>query len=162
MYDVHDFKVMWYNAISSQFHAPRCQETRTAVCIISFVENTDWFIGIDVLGNPEFPLILESIKWMCQTEQNSTSSYNVEEITAVLKYVHRILIPRKWNNRYSDIGIISPYRSQCDRIRAECDKEGFEDITIGSYEKFQGQEKPIIILIISRGACSDLYKGKIT
>lgn len=101
-----------------------------------------------MLVNPVFPLIFESINGRCETETNSTSFYNIDEIAAVLRYV-RQLIPGKWNGqvvRCADIGIISPYRSQCERIRAECEKEGFKNISIGSAEKFQGQEKPIIIV----------------
>lgn len=102
-----------------------------------------------MLINPKFPIIFESIKGVCKIEINSTSSYNMAEIDAVVIYVRKILKSEKWNNRpvcCSDIGVISPYRSQCNRIRAACDKEGFEGVTVGSAEVFQGQEKPIIII----------------
>lgn len=45
-----------------------------------------------------------------------------------------------------DIGIISPYKKQCYKIRFELEKQGWESIQVGSVEQFQGQEKKIIIL----------------
>lgn len=117
--------------------------------IALFLEITDWFIGTEMLVNSEFPLIFESISGICESEHKSFSYYNMEEIKAVLSYVRKILAPGNWKNRpvcCSDIGIVSPYRSQCDRIRAECIKAGYKDLMVGSAEHFQGQEKPIIII----------------
>lgn len=45
-----------------------------------------------------------------------------------------------------DIGIISPYKKQCKKIRMECNYRGWHGIQIGSVEVFQGKEKPIIIV----------------
>lgn len=44
------------------------------------------------------------------------------------------------------IGIVSPYRAQCDEIKYACERNGITGITIGSAETFQGQERPIIIV----------------
>lgn len=46
----------------------------------------------------------------------------------------------------SDIGVVTPYKLQCKVIARECRKNGFENITIGTAEVFQGQEKPIMIV----------------
>lgn len=123
--------------------------------ILHILEITDWFIDTELLLNRHCPIIFESIVGVCRAEHNSTSSYNEEEITAVMSYVHNILLTETWNNRRvrcCDIGIISPYRSQCDRIRSKCDEKGCGEITIGSAEQFQGQEKPIIIISTVRTA----------
>lgn len=45
----------------------------------------------------------------------------------------------------SDIGIVSPYKKQCSKIREMCKREKLGDFEIGSVEIFQGREKPIII-----------------
>lgn len=65
-----------------------------------------------------------------------------------MRYVNNLL-DNKWNNRcvhQADIGIISPYRKQCDLITKECRAKGYYGITIGTAEVFQGQEKPIMII----------------
>lgn len=96
-------------------------------------------------NHPTFPIIFESVKGACKL--HGTSSYNTAEVDMVMNYVRKIL-GRSWNNRTvccSDIGIISPYRSQCNRIRAACEN-GFEEIMVGSAEIFQGKEKPIILV----------------
>lgn len=52
------------------------------------------------------------------------------------------------NNEYlkqSDIGIVSPYRLQCEMIRMTCKSHKLNEITVGTAETFQGQERKIII-----------------
>lgn len=46
----------------------------------------------------------------------------------------------------SDIGVIAPYRKQVQKIRKACEKKNWNDLTIGSVEQFQGQERLIIIV----------------
>lgn len=45
-----------------------------------------------------------------------------------------------------DIGIISPYKSQCKKFTNECKKRKWDAIKVGSLEIFQGQERPVIIV----------------
>lgn len=45
-----------------------------------------------------------------------------------------------------DIGIVSPYKLQCKKIKERCDQNKFESITIGTAEVFQGQEKKVMIM----------------
>lgn len=47
--------------------------------------------------------------------------------------------------RQSDIGIVSPYRLQCEMIRMTFKSQGLEQITVGTAETFQGQERKVII-----------------
>lgn len=46
----------------------------------------------------------------------------------------------------SDIGIISPYKKQCEKIRLLLGKVGLSDVKVGSVEEFQGREFLVIIL----------------
>lgn len=54
----------------------------------------------------------------------------------------------------ADIGIISPYHKQCQRLRFMCLGEGV-DIEIGTTELFQGREKRIIIISTVRSRQQD-------
>lgn len=46
----------------------------------------------------------------------------------------------------SNLGIVSPYRAQCCKIREACERQGYNRITIGSAEAFQGQERSVMIV----------------
>lgn len=46
----------------------------------------------------------------------------------------------------SDIGVVSPYKKQCDLIRNELINNNFGDVTVGTAEVYQGKEKQIIII----------------
>lgn len=63
-----------------------------------------------------------------------------------MDYLQRIFGMPNIHISQSDIGIISPYRRQCEQLTEKCQSNGYPDIQIGSVEIFQGQEKPIIII----------------
>lgn len=68
-----------------------------------------------------------------------------------MEYVKKLLAPET-NLTESEVGIISPYKLQCTKIKNACQNGGFERIQIGTSEVFQGQEKKVIILstVVSR------------
>lgn len=112
--------------------------------------------------NADFPIIFKSIQGSCIKPDDDTrfvrfyfvgtfmsiqldfSSYNVEEIVEVMAYV-RTLLNNNNQLKQSDIGVISPYRLQCEFIQLTCKQQSFHDITVGTAEKFQGQERKVII-----------------
>lgn len=46
----------------------------------------------------------------------------------------------------SDIGVVTPYKMQRRKIAQACLRAGFGEITVGTAEAFQGQEKAVIIV----------------
>ncbi|KAJ3382431.1 Helicase MOV-10, partial [Entophlyctis sp. JEL0112] len=52
----------------------------------------------------------------------------------------------------NDIGIITPYRKQIDKIRLQLKKHGWENVMVGSVEEFQGGEKKVILLSTVRSS----------
>lgn len=103
---------------------------------------------IDILMNPNIPIVFHSIRGDCKQPKNATSFFNMAEKNIVMQYVQKLL-KGKWKNRpvlCSDIGIISPYRAQCDQIYTACCDKGYERITVGTAEVFQGQERSIILI----------------
>ena len=61
-----------------------------------------------------------------------------------------------------EIGIISPYRRQVQKIRMLLEKKKIKDskdITVGSTEEFQGQERRIIIISTVRSKPTLLQSG---
>lgn len=63
----------------------------------------------------------------------------------VISYLRKLFSSNIRKIKEVDIGIISPYRRQCEEITTTCALNQWDNIQIGSVEIFQGQEKPIII-----------------
>lgn len=55
-----------------------------------------------------------------------------------------------------DIGIVTPYRKQCQKIRDRLKILGFPEIVVGSAEVFQGKEKPVMIVSTVRSGGIEL------
>lgn len=72
----------------------------------------------------------------------------MDEVDATVEVVTELL-NGNWNGQVvslSDIGIVTPYRKQCDKIRYVCKTKGYDKITIGTAEVSQGQERLIMIV----------------
>ncbi|XP_077977756.1 uncharacterized protein LOC144433319 [Glandiceps talaboti] len=99
------------------------------------------------LPNKEgFPILFHGIKGDDLREGNSPSWFNPVEAVQVMKYLKSLLCNDVRPLKYSDIGVITPYRKQVEKIRLLIDSLGMEDIKVGSVEEFQGQERLVIII----------------
>ena len=76
-------------------------------------------------------------------EDISPSFFNPEELFVVVDYVKKLL---DFNVDEDDIGIITPYRRQVQKLRWRLEERGMTDITVGTTEEFQGQERKVIIV----------------
>uniref|UniRef100_UPI0037E73AEA RNA helicase Mov10l1 n=1 Tax=Semicossyphus pulcher TaxID=241346 RepID=UPI0037E73AEA len=93
-----------------------------------------------------FPLLLHGVRATEMREGNNPSWFNPVEAVQVMIYCCQ-LAKRLYNPvKATDIGIIAPYRKQCEKIRVLLAKEGLSDVKVGSVEEFQGQEYLVIIL----------------
>ncbi|KDQ06712.1 hypothetical protein BOTBODRAFT_39425 [Botryobasidium botryosum FD-172 SS1] len=90
--------------------------------------------------NRRFPLIFHGIAGKDLREGRSPSYFNIEEASLVKRYVKSL---KRFGLADSDIGVISPYSAQCGKIRMLLSAP---EITVGSAEQFQGQERTVIIL----------------
>jgi len=89
------------------------------------------------------------------------SVYNINETLVVLHYV-KMLLKKKFANcqiTAKDIGIITPFKRQQLDIAQELASIHLEDVTVGTVEIFQGQEKPVIILSTVRSKTFE-HNGK--
>ena len=117
----------------------------------------DWE-GLPVQG---FPLIFHGIEGKNEQEANSPSWFNIAECTQVLSYVQSLVNAKgRFKVQPSDIGIVTPYAKQVEKLSLLLRKEsvtvGENGVMVGSAEKFQGQERRVIIISTVRSSESFL------
>ena len=96
---------------------------------------------------------------------NSTES--VEEAEAVVTLVQNLL-SKQWTDKHgtrslSEVGeniiVVAPYNAQVQMIRARLDDAGFDDIPVGTVDKFQGQEAVVAIVSMSASSAEEVPRG---
>ncbi|XP_038054523.1 putative helicase MOV-10 [Patiria miniata] len=103
--------------------------------------------GWDRLPQKDFPILFHGVEGKDEREGQSPSFFNSAEVTIVVEYVEELLAKRGGRKiKESDIGIISPYRRQVQKLQAVLKKRHHGDIKVGSVEEFQGQERLVIIV----------------
>ena len=98
----------------------------------------------DILPNKNFPLVFHSSAGENVREQSSPSWFNITECEIVLDYVMKLQENLdKYNITLKDIGIISPYARQVQKIKKLLVSKGCDDIDVGTCELYQGKEKKV-------------------
>ncbi|XP_017548982.1 putative helicase mov-10-B.2 [Pygocentrus nattereri] len=120
--------------------------------------STSLYCNWEHLPKRGFPVIFHGVPGKDERESNSPSFFNTSEIVVVVSYLKKLLLSqaKKGIAKISprDIGIITPYRKQVEKLRKAirtCDKElkayrSIEELKVGSVEEFQGQERRVIIV----------------
>ncbi|XP_018416350.1 PREDICTED: putative helicase MOV-10 [Nanorana parkeri] len=129
---------------------PRADElARSAYC--------NW----EQLPKKGFPIIFHGVLGKDEREGNSPSFFNVAEVEQLMYYLKALLETQKKKGiakiSPKEIGIISPYRKQVEKIRKAIDKEfkavnEIKDLKVGSVEEFQGQERKVILISTVRSS----------
>jgi helicase MOV-10 len=114
---------------------------------------TDIFLGWDSLVNRSLPIIFKHVDGDEERDVDSPSWYNKKEIQEVFSYVNQILSSKRVKE--SDIGILTPYRKQSEKLRQLFYGKGnhldlYKELKIGTTENFQGIEKKVIIITCVR------------
>eukprot|EP00929_Paragymnodinium_shiwhaense_P001194 TRINITY_DN10140_c0_g1_i2.p1 TRINITY_DN10140_c0_g1~~TRINITY_DN10140_c0_g1_i2.p1 ORF type:complete len:889 (-),score=226.96 TRINITY_DN10140_c0_g1_i2:372-3038(-) len=101
------------------------------------------------------PVVLHNVIGRERRDSDSPSLYNLEEVRLVFRYVEELLEDEGLGLKGEDIGIITPYVRQRKAVQTQLDSIGgeFSKIDCGTVEKFQGQERKVIILSTVR--CSN-------
>ncbi|XP_051780349.1 RNA helicase Mov10l1 [Erpetoichthys calabaricus] len=111
------------------------------------VESLQNWRGLPTRG---FPLMFHGVRGREMREGNSPSWFNPVEAVQVLIYCCQLT--RRLYKPVSpfDIGVITPYRKQVEKIRLLLGRAGLLDIKVGSVEEFQGREFLVIIISLVR------------
>ncbi|XP_073738686.1 RNA helicase Mov10l1 isoform X6 [Callorhinus ursinus] len=103
-------------------------------------------LGWEKLPKKGFPLIFHGVRGSEAREGRSPSWFNAAEAVQVMRYC--CLLARGISSQVSvsDIGVITPYRKQVEKIKILLRNVDLMDIKVGSVEEFQGQEYLAIII----------------
>ncbi|NXQ50424.1 SDE3 helicase, partial [Catharus fuscescens] len=135
------------------------------VCKNSRLDIRNLYCTWEELPKKGFPIIFHGVCGEDQREANSPSFFNTAEIEVLIYYLKKLLLSRGKGSCPTvppkEIGIISPYRKQVEKIRKaitslDPDLRRLADISqlkVGSVEEFQGQER-LVILISTVRSCS--------
>ncbi|MGH0156260.1 UNVERIFIED_CONTAM: hypothetical protein FKN15_042012 [Acipenser sinensis] len=111
--------------------------TREVVCALQ-----DW----NRLPRKGFPLLFHGVRGSEMREGCNPSWFNPVEAVQVMMYCCQLAKRLYKPISPSDIGIITPYRKQVEKIRVLLQRVGLMDIKVGSVEEFQGQEFLVILI----------------
>ncbi|KXZ53363.1 hypothetical protein GPECTOR_7g1259 [Gonium pectorale] len=109
----------------------------------------------EALPNNTCPLLFHNMVGRDAQEASSPSWHNVDEARQVKLYVQSLMSLKRNRPTGADIGVISPYRMQVQRIRAQLAALD-RSIKVGSVEEFQGQERKVIIISTVRSSSQHL------
>ncbi|XP_002992741.2 probable RNA helicase SDE3 [Selaginella moellendorffii] len=112
------------------------------------------------LPNKKFPILFIGVEGKDLREGNSPSWFNAAEVSKVMEVVKSLRDMRRNKPLATEIGIITPYRKQVEKIKGPLSKERLAEIKVGSVEEFQGQEKRAIIVSTVRSSLEFLGHDK--
>ncbi|GAB1598152.1 RNA helicase Mov10l1-like [Argonauta hians] len=102
--------------------------------------------GWNSLPNKTVPILFHGIRGEDLREGNCPSWFNPFETVQVVRYLQGLLADYSSYLTEEDIGIITPYRKQVEKIRLLLAHLGRDTVKVGSVEEFQGQERKAIIV----------------
>ena len=107
---------------------------------------TTKFVGAGFLPNPDVPVLFHGIKGEQCQEDDSPSWFNPVEAFHAVSYLRKVFDLDSAPVDPEDVGIVTPYRKQVDKIRRLVDALDLERVKVGTVEEFQGGERDVIII----------------
>eukprot|EP00521_Asterionellopsis_glacialis_P016531 CAMPEP_0195309572 /NCGR_PEP_ID=MMETSP0707-20130614/38804_1 /TAXON_ID=33640 /ORGANISM="Asterionellopsis glacialis, Strain CCMP134" /LENGTH=529 /DNA_ID=CAMNT_0040373869 /DNA_START=195 /DNA_END=1784 /DNA_ORIENTATION=- len=99
------------------------------------------------LPKQRFPVLFHAMEGENLREGQSPSWFNPEEAQQAVEYARLLIEESRPSLEAEEIGIITPYARQAQKIRmALKTQNNMDDIKVGSVESFQGQERRVIII----------------
>ena len=98
-------------------------------------------------------------------EHRGNAVQSVEEADEVVRQA-RGFLGRAWQDDRAtrsldadDVLVVAPYDAQVALIRAQLDAAGLAAVRVGTVDKFQGQEAPVVIMSMTASTASDVPRG---
>jgi uncharacterized protein len=106
------------------------------------------------------------LRWL-PVDHSGNGRHSPEEIDRIVDEVRLLLkgtvavngdAPRAMTQ--GDIMIVAPYNVQRRKIAEALTKAGFHEIRVGTVDKFQGQEAPVVFYSMTTSSAEDMPRGK--
>ncbi|CAG8601345.1 12594_t:CDS:2 [Acaulospora colombiana] len=115
-------------------------------------------IKSNILPMKGYPVTFVGVNGKDRREGRSPSWFNAHEAATVLEIVQDLV--EKDNVEVNEIGIVTPYCKQVEKIRRLMEKENYEGIDVGTVENFQGRERRVIIISTVRSSTTNIGHDK--
>ncbi|QUQ67622.1 TM0106 family RecB-like putative nuclease [Kutzneria sp. CA-103260] len=102
--------------------------------------------------------------YLASVDHRGNTTRSVEEAAAVVDIV-RSLHGRKWTDGDvrplgdEDILVVAPYNLQARVVTRALEVAGFAGVRVGTVDRFQGQEAPVVITTMTSSSAVDLPRG---
>ncbi|MEC3977331.1 TM0106 family RecB-like putative nuclease [Amycolatopsis sp. H20-H5] len=103
--------------------------------------------------------------YLAEVDHHGNTTRSVEEAAAVTDQVST-LHGRLWTDgdetrplTDEDILVVAPYNLQARVVSRELEKAGFPGVRVGTVDRFQGQEAPVVIATMTSSSAVDLPRG---
>ncbi|SDC13304.1 TM0106 family RecB-like putative nuclease [Actinokineospora iranica] len=103
--------------------------------------------------------------YLAEVNHHANTTRSVEEAAAVTKIV-AALHNRTWTDQGTtrplgdeDILVVAPYNLQTRTVAGELERAGFPGVRVGTVDRFQGQEAPVVITTMTSSSAVDLPRG---
>lgn len=107
------------------------------------------FSGLTESAKGKIPLVFHGVMGTEMREERSPSYFNPYELEVVILYVGKLLDE---GIKPEEIAIISPYNKQVQKIKEVVELYNLGNVSVGSVETFQGQERKVVIISTSRSS----------
>ncbi|UOX92110.1 TM0106 family RecB-like putative nuclease [Amycolatopsis sp. FBCC-B4732] len=108
---------------------------------------------------------VEAGLYVAETDHTGNTTRSVEEATVVTAIVAD-LHGRAWTDHGTtrplgdaDIVVVAPYNLQARTVTRALEEAGFPGVRVGTVDRFQGQEAPVVITTMTSSSAVDLPRG---
>jgi uncharacterized protein len=98
-------------------------------------------------------------------DHEGRSTASPEEALVIAAEIKR-LIGAMWTDEHgsrrltqSDVLVVAPYNAQVLALRSALEEAGLRDVLVGTVDKLQGREAPVVFLSMTASAIGDIPRG---
>jgi uncharacterized protein len=98
-------------------------------------------------------------------DHEGCSTCSPEEATVIAAEIER-LIGARWTDEHgtrelaqSDVLVVAPYNAQVLQLRSALEEVGLSDVLVGTVDKLQGREAPVVFVSMTASAMNDIPRG---
>jgi uncharacterized protein len=98
-------------------------------------------------------------------EHSDNNTYSSEEAAEVIR-ISQSLIGRQWTDEKgtrtlspSDIKVVAPFNAQVSLIQGLLEQNDLTEIQVGTVDRFQGQQAPVVIVSMTTSTPSEVSRG---